>query len=156
MAKVCSPLLILCGLEVDFARYFKSPTGALLGIYAACYFIPSIFTAFIGDFISTRMGRRWCIIIANIIITIGCLVNTFASSIGMWCAGNYLSPSCDVGLSLIGIVRSCYYRSWCRYCEGRGSCIDPRDRPSSASTYSWLLLPNIRILRKLLRCFDDL
>ncbi|KAF7133885.1 hypothetical protein CNMCM5793_005351 [Aspergillus hiratsukae] len=79
--------LIRCGLEVDFARYFKHPTGALLGIYAASFFIPSIFTAFIGDFISTRMGRRWCIIIANIIITIGCLVNTFASSIGMWCGG---------------------------------------------------------------------
>ncbi|KAF7171991.1 hypothetical protein CNMCM5623_004250 [Aspergillus felis] len=31
------------------------------------------------------MGRRWCIIIANTIITLGCLVNTFATSIGMWC-----------------------------------------------------------------------
>ncbi|GFF57333.1 hexose transporter protein [Aspergillus udagawae] len=71
----------------SWQKYFKNPTGALLGIYAASFFIPSIFTAFIGDIVSTKMGRRWCIIIANIIITIGCLVNTFATSIGMWCGG---------------------------------------------------------------------
>jgi MFS family permease len=98
MAKVCSPLLIRCGLEFDSARYFKSPTGALLGIYAASLFIPSIFTAFIGDFVSTKMGRRWCIIIANIIITIGCLVNTFASSIGMWCGGIFFPTPRGIGL----------------------------------------------------------
>ncbi|KAJ5462934.1 sugar transporter [Penicillium sp. IBT 31633x] len=67
--------------------YFKSPTGALLGIYAASFFLPSIFTAFIGDYISTKLGRRWCIIIANVIIAIGSLVNTFATSVGMWCGG---------------------------------------------------------------------
>jgi MFS family permease len=107
MAKVCSTLLIRCGLEFDFVRYFKSPTGALLGIYAASYFLPSIFTAFIGDVISTKMGRRWCIIVANIIITIGCLVNTFASSVGMWCGGiSFPSPRCiglpvDQGLQVV-------------------------------------------------------
>ena len=98
MAEVCSPLPVRCGLEFDFARYFKSPTGSLLGIYAASFFIPSIFTAFIGDFISTKLGRRWCIIIANIIITIGCLVNTFAGSIGMWCGGIFFSSPRGIGL----------------------------------------------------------
>lgn len=68
-------------------RYFKHPKGALLGIYAASFFLPSIVTAFIGDIISTKLGRRWCIIIGNVIILIGSLVNTFAVSIGMWCGG---------------------------------------------------------------------
>lgn len=57
---------------------------------------------------------------------------------------------------LTSVFRSCYYWSWCGYCEGCGSCIDPRDFPSSASTYSWLLLPNIRIHRKLLCRYHDL
>ncbi|UKZ91441.1 uncharacterized protein TrAFT101_006419 [Trichoderma asperellum] len=63
------------------------PTGALLGIYAASFFIPSIFTSFLGDYLSTKLGRRWCIIIANMILLTGALVNTFAVSIGMWCGG---------------------------------------------------------------------
>ncbi|KAJ9482086.1 hypothetical protein VN97_g11360 [Penicillium thymicola] len=74
----------------SWQKYFESPTGALLGIYAASFFLPSIFTAFIGDYISTRLGRRWCIIIANIIISIGSLVNTFANSAGMWCGGRVI------------------------------------------------------------------
>ncbi|KAF4218822.1 hypothetical protein CNMCM5878_004418 [Aspergillus fumigatiaffinis] len=86
---ICYQASLLTGFQAmpSWQKYFKSPTGALLGIYAASLFIPSIFTAFIGDFVSTKVGRRWCIIIANIIISIGCLVNTFASSIGMWCGG---------------------------------------------------------------------
>ncbi|KAH9875143.1 hypothetical protein J1614_004633, partial [Plenodomus biglobosus] len=68
-------------------RYFKRPTGALLGIYAASFFLPSIVTAFIGDYLSTKLGRRWCIIIANVVILLGSLINTFATSIGMWVAG---------------------------------------------------------------------
>ncbi|KAJ4176362.1 hypothetical protein NW755_014451 [Fusarium falciforme] len=71
----------------SWQNYFKHPTGALLGIYAASFFIPSIFTSFIGDYLSTKLGRRWCIIIANVVLVIGALVNTFAVSIGMWCGG---------------------------------------------------------------------
>lgn len=74
-------------LSLIRARYFKSPTGALLGIYAASFFIPSIFTAFIGDILWTKLGRRWYILIWNVIILAGSLVNTFATSIGMWCGG---------------------------------------------------------------------
>lgn len=57
---------------------------------------------------------------------------------------------------LTRVFRSCYYWSWCWYSESCGSCIDPRDFPSSASTYSWLLLPNVRIHRNLLRRYYDL
>ncbi|RSL53227.1 hypothetical protein CEP54_010483 [Fusarium duplospermum] len=71
----------------SWQTFFKRPTGALLSIYAASFFIPSIVTPWIGDWISTKFGRRWCIIVANIIILIGALVNTFTVNIGMWCGG---------------------------------------------------------------------
>ncbi|KAG7133769.1 Lactose permease like protein [Verticillium longisporum] len=71
----------------SWQKYFKRPTGALLGIYAASFFLPSIFTSFIGDYLSTKLGRRWCILISTVVLTIGALVNTFANSIGMWCGG---------------------------------------------------------------------
>ncbi|EEU33847.1 uncharacterized protein NECHADRAFT_55951 [Fusarium vanettenii 77-13-4] len=78
---------ILTGFQAmpSWQIFFKRPTGALLGIYVASFFIPSIVTPWIGDWISTKFGRRWCIIIANIIILIGALVNTFTVNIGMWC-----------------------------------------------------------------------
>ncbi|EWZ38810.1 hypothetical protein FOCG_05200 [Fusarium oxysporum f. sp. radicis-lycopersici 26381] len=80
---------LLAGFQAmpAWQAYFKSPTGALLGIYSASFFIPSIFTSFIGDYISTKFGRRWCIFVANIILVLGALINTFTSSVGMWCAG---------------------------------------------------------------------
>ncbi|RKL22980.1 hypothetical protein BFJ68_g1185 [Fusarium oxysporum] len=88
MASVCLTLSYLQAWSSNFVRsYFKSPTGALLGIYSASFFIPSIFTSFIGDYISTKFGRRWCIFVANIILVLGALINTFTSSVGMWCAG---------------------------------------------------------------------
>ncbi|KAG4430182.1 hypothetical protein IFR05_014341 [Cadophora sp. M221] len=74
-------------------KFFNHPKGALLGIYAAAFFIPSILTAFIGDYISTKIGRRWCIIIGNVIILVGTLVNTFATSIGMWVGGRAIIGS---------------------------------------------------------------
>ncbi|RAL08764.1 hexose transporter protein [Aspergillus homomorphus CBS 101889] len=80
---------LLSGFQAmpSWQKYFNNPKGALLGIYAASFFIPSIFTAFVGDMISTKLGRRWCILIANAILLVGALVNTFAVSVGMWCGG---------------------------------------------------------------------
>jgi hypothetical protein len=46
------------------------------------------------------MGRRQCILIANLIIIIGSLVNTFANSIGMWCSGNLLFSLLVVDVSV--------------------------------------------------------
>lgn len=95
MARVRSFTMCLPMSVVDcYFRYFKSPTGALLGIYAASFFIPSIFTAFIGDYLSGRLGRRWCLFIGNAIIIAGTMVNTFANSIGMWCGGKQTQRSC--------------------------------------------------------------
>ncbi|WWC89933.1 uncharacterized protein L201_004862 [Kwoniella dendrophila CBS 6074] len=80
---------LLSGFQamLSWQTFFRHPVGTRLGLYAASFFLPSIFTSFIGDYISTKYGRRWCIIIANIIILAGSIINTFANSIGMWVAG---------------------------------------------------------------------
>lgn len=56
---------------------------------AASYFLPSVFTAFIGDYLSTRYGRRVCIGVGNLLVLAGSLVNAFAVNIGMWIAGTF-------------------------------------------------------------------
>ncbi|CAG7560652.1 unnamed protein product [Fusarium equiseti] len=81
--------------------YFKQPTGALLGIYTSSFFLPSIVTSFVGDYINTKFGRRWCIIIANIILVLGALINTFTISIGMWCAGRAVM---GVGVGIVKVA----------------------------------------------------
>ncbi|EEY22938.1 hexose transporter protein [Verticillium alfalfae VaMs.102] len=80
-------LVIATNAMPSWQKYFNRPTGALLGIYAASFFLPSIFTSFIGDYLSTKLGRRWCILISTVVLIIGALVNTFSNSIGMWCGG---------------------------------------------------------------------
>ncbi|OWZ55894.1 hexose transporter protein [Cryptococcus neoformans 125.91] len=90
---------LLTGFQAmpTWQKFFNYPTGSLLGIYAASFFIPSVFTSFIGDWITTKYGRRWCIAIANIVILAGSLINTFATSIGMWCGGRAVI-GCGVGI----------------------------------------------------------
>lgn len=143
MAEVCWSLSSRRSLSSNLSpRYFKSPKGALLGIYAASFFIPSIFTAFVGDIISTKLGRRWCILIGNMIILAGSLVSTFATSIGMWCGGESSTQSGNF-LYLTKDSRACHHGSWSWHCEGCRSCLDPGDCSSPASTYSRLFLHDI-------------
>lgn len=79
---------------------------------AASYFLPSVFTAFIGDYLSTRYGRRTGIAVGNLLVLAGSLINAFAVNIGMWVAGTsrpyrYLQPggltrSFPLGRAIIG------------------------------------------------------
>lgn len=75
------------GLQPDTLSYFHSPTGNILGLYAASIFLPSIFTAFIGDYISSRYGRRIAIWIGSVFIIAGALVNGLAKNPGMFIGG---------------------------------------------------------------------
>ncbi|KAL2129614.1 hypothetical protein VTI74DRAFT_7529 [Chaetomium olivicolor] len=94
-------LVVATNAMPSWQSYFNHPTGALLGIYAASFFIPSVFTSFIGDYLSTRLGRRWCIIIANSVLLLGALINTFTVSIGMWCAGRAVM---GVGVGIVKVA----------------------------------------------------
>jgi MFS family permease len=54
---------------------------------AASFFLPSVFTAVIGDILASRFGRRICVANGVAIILIGSLINALAINVGMWVAG---------------------------------------------------------------------
>jgi MFS family permease len=85
-------------------KFFNSPTGNLLGLYGAAYFLPSVVTSYIGDFISNRYGRRWAIMVGMAIMLVGGVVNTFAVNIPMWVAGRVV-----IGAG-VGIMKVSYKR----------------------------------------------
>ncbi|RSH90472.1 hypothetical protein EHS25_001077 [Saitozyma podzolica] len=86
---------LLTGLQAlpRWNSYFHSPTGNILGLYAASIFLPSIFTAFIGDYISSRYGRRIAIWIGSVFIIAGALVNGLAKNPGMFIGGRVILGS---------------------------------------------------------------
>jgi MFS family permease len=81
--------------------YFGNPKGNLLGLYAASYFLPSIVTSYIGDFISTKFGRRWAVFVGMALMLAGGIVNTFANGVGMWVGGRAIIGS-GVGIVKVG------------------------------------------------------
>lgn len=72
-------------------RYFGSPRGNKLGLIAASLFLPSIPSAFVGDFLAYRYGRRIAVWTGSILIIIGAFVNGFANSLGMFIGGTVFS-----------------------------------------------------------------
>jgi MFS family permease len=71
----------------SWIKFFNAPKGTTLGLYAASYFLPSVFTAYIGDFISGRYGRRWAIFVGMFLMLVGGVLNSFAVNIAMWIVG---------------------------------------------------------------------
>ncbi|WWC64939.1 uncharacterized protein I303_107553 [Kwoniella dejecticola CBS 10117] len=86
---------LLTGLQAvpQWNAFFGSPSGNKLGLIAASIFLPSIVTAFIGDYIAYRHGRRWAIWIGSILIFIGALVNALATNLGMFIGGRVILGS---------------------------------------------------------------
>ncbi|GMK56157.1 hypothetical protein CspeluHIS016_0212130 [Cutaneotrichosporon spelunceum] len=80
---------LLTGLQAmpAWQEFFRHPTGTLLGLYAAIFYLPSIPAAFLGDFLADRYGRRTPIIAGCFIVGVGSLLNSLASSIAMWLIG---------------------------------------------------------------------
>ena len=68
-------------------RFFNYPKGNRLGLMSAAYFLPSVPSAFVGDYISTKYGRRTCVAIGIIIVVIGTFINGLAINIAMWIGG---------------------------------------------------------------------
>lgn len=85
---------LLNGLQAVTAwnEFFDHPKGTILGLYAASLYLPSIVTAYLGDFLSQRFGRRVTLALGSFLVLAGGFINTFANSAGMWVAGNYPSP----------------------------------------------------------------
>ncbi|RSL42468.1 hypothetical protein CEP54_015472 [Fusarium duplospermum] len=68
----------------DFANH---PKGPILGLYTATLYLPSMATAYLGDFLSQRFGRRVALGVGSLIVLAGSLVNALAVNPGMWVAG---------------------------------------------------------------------
>ncbi|KAH1463289.1 hypothetical protein KXW75_000594 [Aspergillus fumigatus] len=80
---------LLNGLQAvtSWNEFFDHPKGTILGLYAASLYLPSIVTAYLGDFLSQRFGRRITLALGSFIVLAGGFINAFASSAGMWVAG---------------------------------------------------------------------
>jgi hypothetical protein len=111
-------------------KFFNRPTGNLLGLYSAAYFLPSIVTSYLGDFISNRYGRRWAIQTGMLLMLIGGVINTFAVDIGMWVAGRAV-----IGAG-VGIMKVLVVLSWRIETDmtGRSCRSGPRNLASSPPT----------------------
>jgi MFS family permease len=85
---------LLNGLQAlpSWNQYFDHPKGSILGLYAASLYLPTIVTAYIGDILSQRFGRRFTLALGSFIALAGACINAFANSAGMWVAGIYPSP----------------------------------------------------------------
>ncbi|CBX93191.1 similar to hexose transporter [Plenodomus lingam JN3] len=70
--------------------FLNYPRGVILGLYASTLFLPSIVTAYIGDFLSARYGRRLALAVGTLLAFAGALVNTFAHNAGTWVAGRVI------------------------------------------------------------------
>jgi len=71
-------------MAADSLRYFDSPKGQLLGLYAASVYLPSLVFAFVGEQISNRWGRRVAIWTGTALLLVGGLWNAFAQNPGQF------------------------------------------------------------------------
>jgi MFS family permease len=90
---------LLNGLQAihSWDVFLNHPRGAILGLYAATLFLPSIVTAYIGDVVAARYGRKIALAIGSFLALLGALINALATNPAMWAAG-----TCHVQLSVEG------------------------------------------------------
>ena len=74
-------------------KFFNAPKGTTLGLYSAAYFLPSVVTSYVGDYISSRFGRRWAVFVGMGLMLIGGLLNALAVNIAMWLCGRVVIGS---------------------------------------------------------------
>ncbi|KAG4427175.1 hypothetical protein IFR05_017342, partial [Cadophora sp. M221] len=80
---------LLNGLQaIDaWSEFFDHPKGTRLGLYAASLYLPSVITAYIGDFLSDRYGRRIALAVGALLVLAGSFINALAINSAMWVAG---------------------------------------------------------------------
>lgn len=74
----------------SWVKFFNAPKGTTLGLYSAAYFLPSVVTSYIGDFLSSRYGRRCAILVGMSLMLIGGFINALAVNIAMWLVGRVI------------------------------------------------------------------
>ncbi|EEU33855.1 uncharacterized protein NECHADRAFT_55927, partial [Fusarium vanettenii 77-13-4] len=80
---------LLNGLQAiaSWGEIVNHPKGPILGLYTATLYLPSMITAYLGDFLSRPYGRRIALGLGSLIVLAGSLVNALAVNPGMWVAG---------------------------------------------------------------------
>lgn len=82
---------LLNGLQAiaSWGGFVNHPKGPILGLYTATLYLPSITSAYLGDLLSQRYGRRLALGLGSLIVLAGSLINALAVNPGMWVAGEY-------------------------------------------------------------------
>ncbi|KIW72334.1 hypothetical protein PV04_00534 [Phialophora macrospora] len=77
---------VLNGLQAvqPWQDYFNSPNGALLGVMTAAFSIGAACAVPLVPYVNDRFGRKVCIIVGSVIITIGAILQTAAVDIAMF------------------------------------------------------------------------
>jgi MFS family permease len=76
-------------------EFLDHPRGPVLGLYTATLYLPSILTAYLGDFVSQHYGRRVALALGSFFVLVGSFVKALAVNPGMWIAGESLKfPAC--------------------------------------------------------------
>ncbi|KAJ4176364.1 hypothetical protein NW755_014453 [Fusarium falciforme] len=80
---------LLNGLQaIDaWSQFLDHPKGPILGLYTATLYLPSILTAYLGDFVSQRFGRRLALALGSFVVLSGSFINALAVNPSMWVAG---------------------------------------------------------------------
>lgn len=73
--------------------YFNNPSRITLGLYASAIFLPSIVTAFVGDWIAAKFGRKPAVLIGSVLIITGALLNGLAQNPGQFVGGRVILGS---------------------------------------------------------------
>jgi MFS family permease len=76
----------------SWEEFLNYPKGATLGLYTATLYLPSIITAYLGDYMSQRFGRKVGVALGSFLVLAGSLINALAVNPGMWVAGKRLDP----------------------------------------------------------------
>jgi len=133
---------LLNGLQAvdSWNVFFNYPEGAILGLYAATLYLPSVFTAYVGDMLSQRFGRRIALALGSLLVFAGGLINAFATNAAMWIAGKFAIMFL-VSTFYRQSARSRCHRFWGWLSQGRGSGSHPGDcAPATTTDVSFLLL----------------
>lgn len=71
---------LMNGLQTipEWGEYFNNPDGSILGFISASLFLPAIVTPFMASYINTLWGRKVCLAVGGVLLTIGAIVNAFS------------------------------------------------------------------------------
>ncbi|EIW72502.1 hypothetical protein TREMEDRAFT_24787, partial [Tremella mesenterica DSM 1558] len=94
---------LLTGLQAvpSWGVYFNHPSGNMLGLITASIFLPAIIFCFVGGYLGNLIGRRPTILIGNVFMVAGALLNALAKNRGQFSGGRVLI---GIGGSMIKVV----------------------------------------------------